>query len=183
MQNNLPQTISLLTQTPATLNALLRDLPETWTHRDEGPNTWTAFDVIAHLNHCERTNWMPRAKMILDSGESQPFTPLDREARAEDIQKQTLPQLLDEFARLRSENLHQLRALNLTPQDLEKRGLHPASARNSLPASRHMGHARSHPPPSALQNPRPPAPRSRRPLETIISASCNAPATAPLSDA
>jgi hypothetical protein len=125
MENSLAQTISLLTHTPATLNALLRDLPETWTHRNEGPNTWTAREVIVHLNHCERTNWMPRAKMILESGESQPFTPLDREGGAE-TQANSLPQLLDEFARLRSENLRELQALNLNSQDLEKRGQHPS---------------------------------------------------------
>jgi hypothetical protein len=126
MQHNLPQTISLLTRTPASLNALLRDLPQTWTHQNEGENTWTAFDVIGHLNHCERTDWMSRAKIILHSGECQTFPPLDRTGHAKEIQGKSLNQLLDEFARLRSENLAELQALNLQPEDLERRGRHPA---------------------------------------------------------
>jgi hypothetical protein len=126
MQHNLPQTIALLTRTPASLNALLRDLPQTWTHQNEGENTWTVFDVIGHLNHCERTDWMSRAKMILHTGESQPFTPLDRTGHAKEIQGKSLDQLLDEFARLRSENLAELHALNLQQQDLDRRGRHPA---------------------------------------------------------
>lgn len=126
MQPTLPQTISLLTRTPASLNALLRDLPQTWTHQNEGENTWTVFDVIGHLNHCERTDWMSRAKMILHIGESQPFTPLDRTGHAKEIQGKSLEQLLDEFARLRSENLAELHALNLQPEDLARHGRHPA---------------------------------------------------------
>lgn len=126
MQHDLSQTIALLTRTPATLDALLRDLPQTWTHRNEGENTWTTFDVIGHLNHCERTDWMSRAKIILHSGESQTFTPLDRTGHAKEIQGKSLDQLLDEFTRLRSENLADLQALNLQPEDLERRGRHPA---------------------------------------------------------
>jgi hypothetical protein len=126
MQHDLSQTISLLTRTPATLSALLRDLPQQWTHRNEGENTWTAFDVIGHLNHCERTDWMSRAKIILHSGESQIFPPLDRTGHAKEIQGKSLDQLLDEFARLRSENLAELHTLNLQPEDLERRGRHPA---------------------------------------------------------
>ena len=73
MEHNLQHTISLLTRTPAVLDALLRDLPEVWTLRNEGENTWSAFDIVGHLIHGERTDWMPRAKMILQSGESRSF--------------------------------------------------------------------------------------------------------------
>jgi hypothetical protein len=126
MQHNLQNTISLLTRTPAALNALLRDLPEAWTLRNEGENTWSAFDIIGHLNHGERTDWMPRARMVLQFGETQAFEPFDRQGHAREIQGKSLRQLLDEFARLRSENLAELRALNLRPEDLERRGRHPA---------------------------------------------------------
>ncbi|MCU1223323.1 MAG: hypothetical protein JWQ42_1416 [Edaphobacter sp.] len=126
MQHNLPQTISLLTRTPAALNALLHDLPEEWTLRNEGENTWTVFDVIGHLAHCERTDWMPRARMVLQFAESQTFEPLDREGHTQESQGKSLDRLLDEFAHLRSENLHELRALNLNLEDLERRGRHPA---------------------------------------------------------
>jgi hypothetical protein len=126
MEHNLQQTMSLLARTPATLNALLRDLPETWTLQNEGENTWSAFDVVGHLIHCERTDWMPRARTVLQFGESQPFGPFDRWGHVQASQGKSLEQLLDEFARVRSENLDELRAMNLHHQDLERRGLHPA---------------------------------------------------------
>ncbi len=126
MEHNLPQTISLLSRTPSALQALLHDLPETWTLRSEGENTWSPFDVVGHLIHGERTDWMPRAKMVLQFGESQTFAPFDRWGHIQECRGKSLPQLLDEFARLRSENLRQLRALNLRPGDLERRGRHPA---------------------------------------------------------
>lgn len=126
MAYNLDETISLLTRTPAVLNALLRDLPETWTHRNEGEKSWNAFDVIGHLIHGERTDWMPRVRRILESGEAQAFDKFDRFAQQRESQGKSLPQLLDEFARLRTENLAALRALNLKPADFERRGKHPA---------------------------------------------------------
>ena len=125
MEFNLQHTISLLSRTPAALNALLRDLPEAWTLRYEGENTWSAFDVVAHLIHCERADWMPRAKIVLQFGETRTFEPFDRQGHAREIQGKSLPQLLDEFARLRSENLAELRALNLRQEDLALRGQHP----------------------------------------------------------
>ena len=126
MEHNLPQTIALLTRTPATLNALLRDLPETWTFRNEGVNTWSALDVVGHLIHGERTDWMPRAKMVLQFGETKAFEPFDRLGHVRENQSKSLGQLLDEFARLRSENLDQLCAFNLRQEDLGRRGRHPA---------------------------------------------------------
>ncbi len=129
MQHNLSHlshTISLLTRTPAVLNAFLRDLPEAWTFCNEGANTWSAFGIVGHLIHGERTDWMPRAKMILQFGETQTFVPFDRWAQERESQGTSLPQMLDEFARLRSENLDELRIMNLQPADLERRGRHPA---------------------------------------------------------
>jgi hypothetical protein len=126
MEHSLSETISLLTRTPAALNALLRDLPETWTLRNEGGNSWSGFDIVGHLIHGERTDWMPRAKMILQSGENQTFVPFDRLAQIQESQGKSLEQLLDEFSRLRAENLGELRALNLRQEDLERRGRHPS---------------------------------------------------------
>ena len=123
--DNLDCTIALLARTPSVLNALLRDLPETWTHRNEGGKSWTAYDVVGHLIHGERTDWMPRARRILEFGETRPFDQFDRFAQQRESQGKSLPQLLDEFSRLRSENLNALRALNLTTADLERRGKHP----------------------------------------------------------
>jgi DinB family protein len=126
MQFNLQQTVALLSRTPATLNALLRDLPEAWTLHNEGENTWSAFEVVAHLIYGERTDWIPRAKIILQFGESRAFEPFDRQGHVLESQGKSLAQLLDEFARLRSESLDQLLALNVQPEDLQRRGRHPA---------------------------------------------------------
>jgi hypothetical protein len=126
MKHNLPHTISLLSRTPAAFNAFLRDLPDTWTLPNEGESTWSVFDIVGHLIHGERTDWMPRARMILQFGETKAFEPFDRGGHVRDSQGKSLAQLLDEFAHVRSGNLDELRALNLRPEDLERRGRHPA---------------------------------------------------------
>ena len=126
MPHNLENTMSLLSRTPAALNALLRDLPETWTLRGEGDKTWTAFDVVGHLIHAERADWIPRARIILQHGDSQPFAPFDRLGHEREIRGKSLGELLDEFARVRSENLSELRALDIQPEDLDRPGRHPA---------------------------------------------------------
>lgn len=132
MEQNLAGTISLLTRTPATLDALLRGLPDEWILGNEGANTWSPFDVVGHLVHGELTDWMPRVKRILQHGESLPFDPFDRLAQERESQGKSLGQLLDEFARLRSENLRELRAMNLTDDKLALPGLHPALGRCTL---------------------------------------------------
>ena len=124
--HNLMNTTALLARTPATLDALLRDLPEVWTLTNEGENTFSAFDVLGHLIHGERTDWMPRAKRILQFGETRPFDSFDRMGHVRESQGKSLPELLDEFARLRSENLGELRILNLRPEDFDRRGKHPS---------------------------------------------------------
>jgi hypothetical protein len=126
MAHDLQQTTSLLTRTPPALDAMLRDLPETWTLRNEGENTWSVFDIVGHLIHAERTDWMPRVRMVLQSGDRQPFEPLDRWGQMRESRGKSLEQLLDEFAGLRSENLGELRGLNLGPGELERCGRHPA---------------------------------------------------------
>ena len=126
MTHNLDHSIALLARTPAALEALLRDLPNSWTLGNEGENNWSAFDIVGHLIHCERTDWMPRARTILQFGETKPFDPFDRWGHIRDSQGKSLSQLLDEFARLRSENLAEVRTWNLQPEDLLRRGSHPA---------------------------------------------------------
>ncbi|HVO81686.1 MAG TPA: DinB family protein [Terriglobales bacterium] len=122
---NLAETVAILRRTPAALNALLHGLPDVWALRNEGRDTWSAFDIVGHLIVGERTDWMPRARIILQSGESRPFDPFDRFAQVKESQDKSLEQLLDEFARLREENLAALRALNLQPEDLKRQGRHP----------------------------------------------------------
>ena len=126
MEFDLGDTISLLSRTPAVLKTLLGDLPETWALRNEGENTWSAFEVVGHLIHGERTDWMPRTRMILQSGEAQAFEPFDRWGHVRESEGKSLGQLLEEFGGLRSRNLTELRALNLRQEDLDRRGRHPA---------------------------------------------------------
>ena len=126
MPHNLDHTIALLSRTPAALDALLRGLPEALTLSNEGEKTWTAFDVVAHLIHAERTDWIPRAKTILQFGDTQPFAPFDRLGHLRESQGKSLGELLDEFARVRAENVAELRKLNLQPKDLARPGRHPA---------------------------------------------------------
>src|SRR6187551_1771710 len=126
MNHNLDHSIALLTRTPAVLDALLRGLPDEWTLGNEGDNTWSAFDIVGHLIHCERTDWMPRTNWLLKFGESRPFEPFDRWGHVRESQGKPLPELLDEFAALRAENLVELRAMNLGSEDLSRQGRHPA---------------------------------------------------------
>jgi DinB superfamily len=123
---SLHEAIAVLTRTPATLDALLRELPNTWLHCNEGKDTWSAFDILGHLIVGERTDWMPRLRILLESGEARPFDPFDRFAQLEESQDKSMEQLLDDFARLRRENLAALEVLNLQQEDLTRRGRHPA---------------------------------------------------------
>ena len=122
---SLTDATSVLTRTPGALDALLRGLPDSWIRCNEGKNTWGAFDIVGHLICGERTDWMPRVRIILENGETRAFDPFDRLAQSRESQGKSLEQLLDEFARLRQENLIALQALNLGQKDLTRRGKHP----------------------------------------------------------
>jgi hypothetical protein len=121
----LDEGVAVLTRTPATLDALLRGLPAGWIDAHEGGDTWSPFDVIGHLIHCEHADWIPRTRIILEHGESRTFDPFDRFAQFEQSKGKTLDSMLDEFAALRAENLRELAAIGLTEADLERRGTHP----------------------------------------------------------
>ena len=122
----LDEAIAVLTRTPAAYDAMLRGMPDTWARSNEGESTWSAYDIVGHLVNLERADWMSRLRRILEEGESRPFDRVDRFAQMNEGQDQTLEQRLDEFARLRRENLAQLLSMNLQPADFERRGLHPA---------------------------------------------------------
>jgi hypothetical protein len=115
----------ILSTTPSTLNSLLRPLSETWLIHNEGPKTWSPFDILGHLIHGEETDWIPRARIILEQGEERPFEPFDRFAMFEKSKGKSIAELLDSFAQLREENLRQLDVMRLTEEKLEKRGKHP----------------------------------------------------------
>ena len=122
----LEEGVAILARTPATLDALLRDLPDGWIAAHEGGETWSPYDVVGHLIHGERTDWMPRVRMILEDGETKPFDTFDRFAQFAASKGRTLGSLLDEFAALRRDNLRDLEALRLAETDLARRGQHPA---------------------------------------------------------
>jgi len=122
---HLPDAIALLRRTPASLDALLRGLPDFWTIATEGPDTWSPYDIVGHLIHGEYTDWVPRARHIFEHGDSVPFPPFDRTAQFTESRGKTLGQLLDEFATARADSLATLDSLNIKPEDLTRRGLHP----------------------------------------------------------
>src|ERR1700694_1943287 len=98
---NLAEAIAILSRTPAALDALLRGLPDIWVRGNDGKETWSAFDIMGHLIVGERTDWMPRARIILENGEARPFDPFNRFAQFKESQGKSLDQLLEEFASLR----------------------------------------------------------------------------------
>jgi hypothetical protein len=119
------EALPLLRRTPAVLSGLLVDLPDRWTNAVEGPGTWSPFDVVGHLIHGERTDWMPRVEHMLRHGDVIPFAPFDREAMFAASRGRSLSELLSTFGRLRTDNLNRLAELGLTEADLVRRGRHP----------------------------------------------------------
>lgn len=126
MTFNLHDACAVLERTPATFRALLADLPDAWTRPNEGPDTFSAFDNVGHLVHGERTDWIPRARIILTQGATRAFEPYDRFAQVHESAGKSLLQLLDEFAELRSQNLITLGGWHLTEAHLALEGEHPA---------------------------------------------------------
>lgn len=132
MNFNLDEATAVLSRTPSVLKAMLNGLPESWLNGNEGPETWNPYDVIGHLVHCERADWIMRARVILEHGEARPFDPLDRFAQFEESKGKTSGELLDEFAALRERNLTTLREMKIGAAELEKTGQHPALGRVKL---------------------------------------------------
>ncbi|HWA15688.1 MAG TPA: DinB family protein [Gemmatimonadales bacterium] len=123
---SIDDTLAVLARTPATLRALLQGLPERWVRNNEGPDTFSPFDVVGHLIDGEETDWMARARIIRAQGENRTFTPYDRFRHKDRNKGKVLDALLDEFARLRQENLATVRGWRLAPVDLDLVGQHPA---------------------------------------------------------
>ena len=125
MEFKLEEGMQILRQTPSTIDALLRSLSSRWTERNEGPNTWSPFDVVGHLIHGEETDWIPRARIILNEGQSRAFEPFDRVAMFEKSKGKSLAELLDVFSGLRGSNIEELEQMNISRAMLERRGTHP----------------------------------------------------------
>ena len=125
MSFDLSETLDILERTPAVVDTLLRGTSASWHNANEGPDTWSAFDVVGHLIHGEETDWVPRARIILEHGESRAFEPFDRFAQFARFANWSLDQLLDRFAELRKENLETVRSWQLTEGQLALPGRHP----------------------------------------------------------
>lgn len=125
MKYSLEESYEILKRTPVVLKALLSGIHDDWVMNNEGPETFSPYDVVGHLIHGEKTDWTARAKLILEFGLSKPFEPYDRFAQYEESRGKTLQQLLDEFEKIRAGNTGWLKSLNLTEADLDKKGMHP----------------------------------------------------------
>ncbi len=125
MQFQLDRAIEVLAQTPAVLSALLRGKSALWLNSRKSPDAFSALDVVGHLIHGEKTDWIPRVRVILEDGETRRFEPFDRFGFQDSISGKTIEELLDEFAKLRHESLETLRGLNLTEDQYSLRGMHP----------------------------------------------------------
>jgi hypothetical protein len=125
MQFDLAAGIAVLERTPATLRSMLSGLGDEWLHATEGPNTWSPFLNIAHLIHGERSDWIPRAQIIIAQGANRKFTPFDMVGHIKASEGKSLMTLLGTFAELRESNIETLKALKITEKQLELRGEHP----------------------------------------------------------
>lgn len=120
MQFNIHKTFEILERTPTVLMQLLQGLHEDWLMNNEGNDTWSPYDVIGHLIHGEKTDWIPRTKIILSASDDKNFVPFDRFAQLTESNSKTITELLDEFKKLRTENLAYLRSLHIDDAMLEQ---------------------------------------------------------------
>jgi uncharacterized damage-inducible protein DinB len=132
MQFTLTKSFEILERTPAVLHTLLDDLSPAWTEENEGSDTWSVYDIVGHLIHGEKTDWMPRAELILSDQTDKTFESFDRFAQFEASKGKSLAQLLNEFKQLRAGNVAQLRAKAITREQLEATGTHPAFGKVTL---------------------------------------------------
>lgn len=125
MDVKLDEALAVLERTPATLRTLLNEIPNAWVHGTEGEKSWSAYQIVGHLIHGEKTDWIPRTRMILEHGESKSFEPFDRFFMLKLPQDRPLKEMLAEFEELRKQNIKVLKSLKLKSSDLEKKGMHP----------------------------------------------------------
>jgi uncharacterized damage-inducible protein DinB len=125
MEFVISEVIRILEATPAILTAWLGNLPVQWLMANNGEGTWSPYDIVGHLIHGEKTDWIPRAEIILSDRENREFEPFDRFAMFEESQEKSINELLDEFNLLRKGSLERLQALHPTVSDYEKTGIHP----------------------------------------------------------
>lgn len=125
MEYNINKALEILERTPKTLSVFLLNVSDEWVLCNEGDNTWSVFDVVGHLIHGEKTDWMQRLEIILNDSNNKAFESFDRFAQFENSKGKTLSQLLEEFSELRTKNLKHFKALNLSKTELDQKGIHP----------------------------------------------------------
>lgn len=125
MEFQLDQTIDVLRRSPSVLKAMLRQISVDWQLANEGEGTWNPYDIVGHLIHGEKTDWIRRAEIILSDDFNKEFKPFDRQAQFKESRNKSIEDLLDEFESLRNENLRKLEALNIQAHHLQKTGIHP----------------------------------------------------------
>ncbi len=132
MEFSIAKSLEILEHTPAVLKSMLQHLSPEWTSVNEGPGTWSVYDVIGHLIHGEKTDWMPRAMIILSDKADKSFEPFDRFAQMQQDKAASLSQLLEEFSNLRKMNIEKLKEQNIGKNALKEKGIHPAFAEVTL---------------------------------------------------
>ncbi len=132
MQFNLQKSIQILERTPTVIEKLLDGIDNDWINNNEGPDTWSPYDIVGHLIHGEKTDWIPRMELILSDNPDKHFISFDRFAQFRESKGKTIKQLLSEFSDLRKEGIQQLKAANLTEALLDKKGIHPEFGEVSL---------------------------------------------------
>ncbi|WPR70328.1 hypothetical protein SLW70_10275 [Flavobacterium sp. NG2] len=121
MKFDLDKSIEILERTPTTIYSLLNNISEDWVLLNEGNNSWSAFDVLGHLIHGEKTDWIPRVTTILSNNSDKSFPPYDRLVQFKNSNGKTMEDLLEEFVQLRKENIQYLKSKKITTKDLEKK--------------------------------------------------------------
>ena len=125
MEFDINKSLEILERTPKVLEDILHGLSDDWVMHNEGGDSWSVYDILGHLIHGERTDWMERAQIILNKKNDKKFIPFDRFAQFKEREGKSLQQLLSEFIELRIDNLEKLKALKITDTDLDKEGIHP----------------------------------------------------------
>ena len=125
MNFNLKNSIEVLQRTPLTLEQMLSGISEPWILSNEGPDTWSPYDVLGHLIHGENTDWIARLEIILSDGPNKTFASFDRFAQFTECTGKTMADLLQEFKQVRQDNIKILQSKNLSAADLAKTGIHP----------------------------------------------------------
>lgn len=132
MKFSIEKSLEILRRTPVVIDTMLRGLSDEWTQNNEGPETWSPFDIVGHLIHGEKTDWIPRMEIILSDQSDKTFKPFDMHAHFTESEGKSLQELLDEFKTIRHQNIQNLKSKRLSEEDLDKKGIHPEFGKVTL---------------------------------------------------